>query len=705
MNGFYGDAGFDGIYGSAAGKEPISSQQSFAINPNDQAYFDNGQPNLVAPNGYHWGEVGGSWYLFDSSEFAVVQITVSQVDGKATVTENLLAPIEAPTSTGQYNLGTIKVDVGHGSYVDGTQSFQVTVADDSPIIAGISDAPAAAFSGGSVTENWQPIFGADGQGSNPVTLSPESTPSPTSNHVMIGGHSYTLSEVVDGSTTYYEATVANGSTIYAFSDAQGNDPFFELQVSAGGSYTFTLESTPASGTNVGLEQGGSANYLYLNNNGTLTGSSSQPVNPKPALWMQGFDNGFASNGFAPSGTAKLNSSSNGLGVGNNNGLGDNETVAFHFANAQNDIQIDVGKSNGNTSFEEFQVTISNGSQHSTETITLADGAPINIDAADWKGAGGFLSGITEVDVTNLGTGKNGNGADSNLTLTSIDYATTPASNPGETLNFAVSITDGDGSTSQTQDFSVTTPGLSAPTITASGSNLAYEAGLSGGSNSALPATVSTASVSVTPSSDPVNVTLAAGGLSQSAGITWVVSASGQEIDGYQTQNGVSVEVLSLALVAVAADTYSIKETIDHPLADNGANTSGDLGNLYVVATDANDPALTNYTSVQVGVVDDAPSIASIAATNVGDNAAASANGAITYTSGADGFAATTPLTVTGPSSVEGEAVTYSTNTTSGYELIVLSARPRSSRSRSPSREATIRSTASMHSIYCSQSGR
>ncbi len=344
----------------------------------------------------------------------------------------------------------------------------------------------------------------------------------------------------------------------------------------------------------------------------------------------------------------------------------------------NDVQFGVGVGSGGASLEEFQVTIWNAgkSASATETFTLADGAPIKIDAADWQGTlpSWFSSGITEVDIKNVGSGSS---YDSNPTLTSFDYATT---NPaGPTLNFSVSVTDGDGSTSAPTNFSVATPAPAAPTLTGSGSDLAYEAGLPGGSNSALPSTVSTASVSVAAGSDPhFNVTLAAGGLIQTAGITWVTSANGQEIDGYQTQNGQSVEVLSLALVAAAAGSYTIEETLLHPLSDKGYSASGDLGSLYVVATDANDLALTNYTSVSVGVVDDAPQIsggntsAAVFTSSAFDVANVTTIGGINYASGADGFAATTATTITSHPSLtfDSQTVNYATSVdSSGDEVL------------------------------------
>ncbi len=120
---------------------------------------------------------------------------------------------------------------------------QSTLSNDKPNIVSVSDAQASNFSNGVATETWHPVFGADGLGSTPVTLAPGSTPVGTSNNVTINSQSYELFKVVDGSTTYYEATVptSTGSTIYAFSDAQGQDPFFQLQVAADGHYTFTQE--------------------------------------------------------------------------------------------------------------------------------------------------------------------------------------------------------------------------------------------------------------------------------------------------------------------------------------------------------------------------------------------------------------------------------------------------------------------------------
>ena len=114
-------------------------------------------------------------------------------------------------------------------------------------------------------------------------------------------------------------------------------------------------------------------------------------------------------------------------------------------------------------------------------------------------------------------------------------------------------------------------------------------------------------VSFTAGSDTLGVALTTTGMTSNFGMTWKVV--GGELEGFQTQNNVSVEVVKFDLTGTTSiapnttGTVTVTETLLAAINGEGS-TTGNLGTVNVVGTDINHSPVTDL--VTATVVDDAP---------------------------------------------------------------------------------------------------
>jgi hypothetical protein len=375
---------------------------------------------------------------------------------------------------------------------------QITIHDDGPVQGAIQNAIMPSVNNTDAHGTWQPAFGADGLGTNAISISmPGQAPTQSTFTDPFGGHDtvYTVTETGTGpngpfSYSFYEYSfydpTTHTTTLYAFGDTALTAGFFTLTMGADGLYDYHLINNTLQQQQTFLSSSASPGpdgWIAVLNDGTLdqpgknATSATYPSSGTYSLILDGFDGiahdinshdvSFSSSGGSTAGAGIDNNVWNGLDHLNDANSG--ETFDLVFGQSQSSVSMLINKGTPNATLEHFHVWIFDASHPignfagaAQEDIFLPVGQSITIDSTHWGvgSAGTATSGpafynFTEMWIENVAA--NGTTEDSSITLAGITYNGQQVIG-STSLGFTPTITDGDGDSTTGSTFTVSLNG-------------------------------------------------------------------------------------------------------------------------------------------------------------------------------------------------------------------------------------------------------
>ncbi len=380
-----------------------------------------------------------------------------------TYTVTLHQPLNHPNVNVEDELNfDITVQASDGTSTS-TDSFNVQVEDDSPVINSIQDAIMPNVEGLSVNGTFDAGFGADLCKQVLVDLGSAAAGTSyttTSLGTDANGNQVFKVDVTGGDvnfTFYYYATfnaVTEEGEVHAFVEAPsgtsgnlsfaGKEGFFDLTANCDGTYQFDLLNNGfAQIDTVEFATAPSGNFdqLYILD-GTFYTPATLPPGETPDVTIDALKAGVDDD---------VNTSNNGLAVDNQN-TDVGETLLFDFAQSQPAVSLTVAKFTGSASQVTLVITISDGNTTSTATVVLNDpggnnGVPLVINGSlNWSN--GYFP-FTSLSIANTNNPGNANdGASVNFTDLTFNSETTIGD---LSLNFDLTVVDRDGDSKTVAD--------------------------------------------------------------------------------------------------------------------------------------------------------------------------------------------------------------------------------------------------------------